>query len=327
MKNTNNQIKSLMNSVLLKHPTPVSFESVWSANVKKNQTLLGLKRIVAIPLIITIFIFAGGFASYSLFHKVDKTDYAFLNDDRVIGKWKTVDFVEKVESYTPDKKQWGGDLFLSSLVFIQNGKMLNATQNGNLAPTPCSWTKDKIINKQEKTASKYLIKEIGNTTYMFYEWKSGDYSFRNKTPWYYVLKKEDNNDYSNYQIRSVKEDKTDYPFIDDAQMRGKWESVDFVDKMENFKPGEQHLLEELFLKSIVLENNGKVTMRMGMNTFSKPTTSWTKGLILNKEFKTASICDIKEINGNLYMFYEWKSGDYLFRGQKPMLYVLRKKSI
>jgi hypothetical protein len=38
-------------------------------------------------------------------------------------------------------------------------------------------------------ASKYVIKDIDGQTYMFYQWKSGDYTYRYKKPSYYVLKK------------------------------------------------------------------------------------------------------------------------------------------
>jgi len=51
------------------------------------------------------------------------------------------------------------------------------------------WTKGLVISTREKTVSKYYIKGIGGSVYMFYEWKSGDYTFRHRKPSYYVLKK------------------------------------------------------------------------------------------------------------------------------------------
>jgi hypothetical protein len=51
------------------------------------------------------------------------------------------------------------------------------------------WTKGLIIVPAAKIASRYEIKEIDGSTYMFYEWKSGDYTLRQRKPKYYVLKK------------------------------------------------------------------------------------------------------------------------------------------
>ena len=61
--------------------------------------------------------------------------------------------------------------------------------NGALVYSSSTWTKGTIINSQEKTASKYEIMDINGTTYMFFEWKSGDYVLRGMQPFYYVLKK------------------------------------------------------------------------------------------------------------------------------------------
>jgi bla regulator protein blaR1 len=52
--------------------------------------------------------------------------------------------------------------------------------------------------------------------------------------------------------------------------------------------------------------------------------TWTNGLILDKQYKTASKYEIKEIKGDTYLFYEWKSGDYTIWGMQPGYYVLKK---
>jgi len=60
----------------------------------------------------------------------------------------------------------------------------------------------------------------------------------------------------------------------------------------------------------------------------KPSTSfeenWTKGKVLSKQDKTASGYDLRDINGKTYMFMQWKSGDYVFRGREPVYYILEK---
>jgi bla regulator protein blaR1 len=120
---------------------------------------------------------------------VDKTDYPFVNDPEVIGRWESVDFVSEIEEFKADEKQWiGGDLFLKEMIFEDNGR---ATLKNDKVPQGYSrtWTKGLVLNEEDKTASRYIIREIDGSTYMFYEWKSGEYTFRGMKPKYYVLKK------------------------------------------------------------------------------------------------------------------------------------------
>jgi len=113
--------------------------------------------------------------------RIDKIDYPFVDDAQVIGKWKSVDFVETIDDFNPDEKKWNGDLYLKELIILEGGKTFKPWWN---------WTKGIITHSENKTASKYVIKEIKGSNYMFFEWKSGDYVLRNMTPWFYVLKKE-----------------------------------------------------------------------------------------------------------------------------------------
>ena len=43
----------------------------------------------------------------------------------------------------------------------------------------------------DHTASKYILKEINDSKYLFFEWKSGDTYYFQSQPHYYVLKNED----------------------------------------------------------------------------------------------------------------------------------------
>lgn len=234
---------------------------------------------------------------------VDKIDYPFVNDPNVLGGWRSVDFVQNVDDFNPDKKRWNGDLYLKELFFLEGGKT-----NWGFA-----WTKGLLLHQGDRTASKYTIKEIGGTKYLFMEWKSGDYTIRHRKPLYYVLKKD--NDMVYVESRTV--DKIDYPFVNDPAVIGTWKSVDFVDETEQFKAGEKQWKGNLFLKELVILPEGKT---------AKPWWTWTKGLILHSGDKTASKYIIKEINGSTYMFFEWKSGDYTIRHMKPQYYVLKKST-
>jgi len=110
---------------------------------------------------------------------VDKIDYPFVNDPEVIGTWESVDFVGEIDDFHVDQATRGGGLYLKKMVFFDEGK----------TGGPWIWTKGLIIHTCDITASKYDIKEIDGEKYMFFEWKSGDYTIRGMKPSYYVLKK------------------------------------------------------------------------------------------------------------------------------------------
>lgn len=331
MKQYNNDITSVMDEKLNKHTTSVQFEDMWKAKLKNVCRELGYRRsrtkpLIAVIVILTLFIvgFTGYTVGSTVFRNIDKTDYTFVDDPRVIGKWETVDFVSKTEDFNPEEKSWKSEIYLTSLIFVKDGKMLAAFENGNIAYTPATWTKDMVLNENEKTASKYIIEEIDRNIYMFCEWKSGDYVFRNATPSFYVLKKVDSEDYSNYQVKTVMEDNVDYPFVDDENMKGKWESVDFVRTIESFKPVDKYWLGDLYIRELKFEENGELRVKIDSGKSGVSPATWTKGMIIDKRYKTASKCEIKEIDGVTYMFYEWKSGDYVYRGMEPSYYVLKK---
>jgi bla regulator protein BlaR1 len=124
----------------------------------------------------------------------DNLDYPFINDEAVIGKWESVDFVYEIENFTPGKRFSEIDLYLKSMTILPEGKMAQPVATGLQSDekTPVkwlTWTKGIIMHQGDQTASKYVIKEINGEEYLFFEWKSGDYTIRGQKPYYYVLKK------------------------------------------------------------------------------------------------------------------------------------------
>jgi hypothetical protein len=262
---------------------------------------------------------------------VDKIDWPFVNDPRLIGTWKSVDFVLEMKQFKVGQKFWKkqfkskeDELHLKELIFMPNGRTTKRWR---------TWTKGLVFHSGDKTAAKYTLKDIEGSTYMFFEWKSGDYTIRHMKPFYYVLKKVSSEiakheptagkkahipptSTINEQGRIV--DKIDYPFVNDSKIIGTWKSVDFVREMDKFKAGrKQWGGGDLYLKELIFKPNGK--------TF-KSWWTWTKGLVFHSGSKTASKYTIKDIDGSSYMFFEWKSGDYTIRHMKPSYYVLRKVS-
>lgn len=163
-------------------------------------------------------------------------------------------------------------------------------------------------------AIEYLLVEIPRTVFGIQEiaiyQKTDSENFRSTVYTRFIGKLDKNNTLGD-DFRVA--DKIDYPFVDDPDLPGKWETVDFTDAVNHFKPST--VKKDFFLKEMIFDQNGKT---------SKPFWTWTRGLIFHSGDKTASEYIIKRINNELYMFFEWKSGDYSFRYQKPMYYVLKK---
>jgi len=126
-------------------------------------------------------------ASGEIESRTDDIDLPFLNDEKVIGVWESVDFVRELDQFSPGSKYWAGGLYLENLVFKPEGEFEFTME----APWEGTWTKGNVLNTVMVTASAYEIVEIDGEEYMFFEWKSGDYVYRGMTPFYYVMKKVD----------------------------------------------------------------------------------------------------------------------------------------
>ena len=97
---------------------------------------------------------------------------------------------------------------------------------------------------------------------------------------------------------------------------GKWESVDYIQDIEFFEPGEKSFGGDLFLKNIKFSQSGKTSCSM--------MPKWRKDWVVSQNKRTKAKFIIKEIDGSLYLFLPWLSGDVILRGQKPLYYVLKK---
>jgi hypothetical protein len=111
-------------------------------------------------------------------------------------------------------------------------------------------------------------------------------------------------------------DNIDLPFVNDPQVIGEWESVDFVANPSDFNPDKPNWKGGLYLKGLTFLEDGRT---------AKPWWTWTKGVLIHHGDKTASHYEIREIKGQSYLFLEWKSGDVMVLGMKPSYYVLKKK--
>jgi len=115
------------------------------------------------------------------------TANAFEKDPQVVGRWKTVDFVQSIDQFNPPQKQWKRDLFLLELDFQKQGYVI--CSNTKVDEYQLNWTKGKV-DPDSQWPAHYYIKEIKGETYLFFEWISGDVTERGAKPSFYVLKKE-----------------------------------------------------------------------------------------------------------------------------------------
>ncbi|MDO8805845.1 MAG: hypothetical protein Q7R35_15600 [Elusimicrobiota bacterium] len=110
-------------------------------------------------------------------------------------------------------------------------------------------------------------------------------------------------------------DDINLPFVNDPAVLGEWVSVDFVREPAQFVPGERQFEGSLYLAGLTFLPKGKTPA---------PWFGWTRGVVMHLGGDhTASRYTIKEISGYKYMFFEWKSGDYIIRHQKPQYYVVQ----
>jgi bla regulator protein BlaR1 len=119
----------------------------------------------------------------------DKVDHPFVADADVVGTWKVVDFVREKDQFVAGKQRWQGELdFLKGTRFDQDGTVAVKVEDRDWRKHGGKWTKGMVLH--DDTASEYEITRAGGKTYLFYQWKSGDYTIRYSKPAYYVLQEE-----------------------------------------------------------------------------------------------------------------------------------------
>jgi bla regulator protein BlaR1 len=148
-------------------------------------TLLALTLLIAVPITVL-----------EKNRTVDNIDLPFEDDPDLIGRWRSVDFVKSPEQFVPGKRASNGPLFLEEMSFLGAGKMKmvidnpEGRRNADVPRPWLSWTKGVVLHKGgDHTASKYILRELEGTKYLFFEWKSGDAIYFHLPPQYYVLEK------------------------------------------------------------------------------------------------------------------------------------------
>lgn len=113
----------------------------------------------------------------------DNIDLPFVMDERVVGLWESVDFVENICDFNPTEVN-EDTLWLKSVRFKPDGTAVREYTDETWED---SWTKGKLIDKTKVTAASYEIRDMGSKDYLFLEWKMGNYVYGGAQPDYYVF--------------------------------------------------------------------------------------------------------------------------------------------
>lgn len=249
----------------------------------------------------------------------DKINLPFENDTNVIGKWRFIDKVPSAEQFCIEKPKYSetDHIWLKELYFLPAGKGYWIMD---------SWTRGSFVTSfgyPKHTYRQYYTLHTQNGRNLMFVKMKDDFHYisRGGMPEIYVFEKVSDKEYSKEDIKI--RDNTDLPFIYDSTVVGSWRSCDFVGSPDDFIPGAKAVPDDaLFFRSTVFLADGTAVAQYGDREPYNQT--WTKGFLLDTRHSIAEAYFVKEIDGNEYLFTEWKSGDYQFGGRKPDWYVFLK---
>ena len=332
------KISEIMHQVLDKEETSITFEQIWSSDERLQQKHNKMRRKRKWPIILVAsLIIMGTVVGAQQVLRLDDISYEFKEDKEVLGTWLVVDFVKEKSDFVPGERQWEGDLYTQVIICKPKGKITMVYQNSKEQKPFAGWiiqkwTRDFIINEEAQTKSRYWIEKIENEEYLFYEWKSGDYTFRRlDKPYIYVFKRgeldaAEQNAVEN-EGKRINTDDINIEFENAEEMLGNWQVVDYVSQIEEFD--ENHIRMNAYfdeaLSEVVIKEKGGLELVTVDGTRFSDEIKWSGHQIINENNKTVSECYIKEIGEKTYMFYGYKNDDYIYGDQQPGYFVLVKK--
>ncbi len=119
--------------------------------------------------------------------KKDDIDKPFVNDEKIIGKWRAHSFFGNKSEF-PQPEEDMEDLYFKEIEFFPDGKCRCAYEDDVFeGEDTISWTKNYLLRKWNWSACEYEIRKVEGIEYMIIEWKSGDYRFGGFDTNYYVF--------------------------------------------------------------------------------------------------------------------------------------------
>jgi hypothetical protein len=118
----------------------------------------------------------------------DKLEYTFTLDKDTVGEWKGVGFYKHLREFNPEKPL--NNPYFTGMSIYEDGTMARCLDKKNVSGF--HWTEgyfvDLMADFKIDSVSAYALENIKGKTYMFVEWKSGDYVRRGDIG-YYVFEK------------------------------------------------------------------------------------------------------------------------------------------
>lgn len=131
----------------------------------------------------------------------DDINKPFINDERVLGRWKAFCFFEReeldpkdfvpYEAPTKGSDNYPDEPYFRQIEFKEGGHVTAVyTDETITGDDKHTWTKGYWLRKFNSCACAYRIVEHGGKEYLLIEWKSGDYRFGGCESSYYVMTRE-----------------------------------------------------------------------------------------------------------------------------------------
>ena len=120
---------------------------------------------------------------------IDLIDKPFVNDEKVLGKWSAVDFVNKIDDFNISKTKNTEKIYFKSAEFLPDGEFVFVMDNtAERIPGSESryymdssfkskWTNGTTFSDTTYglIANTYEIRVLNGKEYLFIEWKTNDY--------------------------------------------------------------------------------------------------------------------------------------------------------
>lgn len=119
-------------------------------------------------------------------------------------------------------------------------------------------------------------------------------------------------------------DFVDYPFIKDDNIIGYWKVIAIADTPEKYLEKKEKTFSDIPFEGLAFSSATGVLVKTYGEELKISGFNYTKDHILHPSDKTDSIYLIKEVDGVKLLFFQWKSGDYIFSFKKPPYYVLKQ---
>ncbi|MBQ3044546.1 MAG: MerR family transcriptional regulator [Clostridia bacterium] len=144
----------------------------------------------------------GGKPTYLLLKKSDSNRYSaesiarkddinkpFINDERIIGKWRAHSFLCNKSEFSQEEEPID-DLYFKEIEFYSGGNCRCVYADDVFeGEDTVVWTKNYLLRKWNWSACEYEIRTVNGKDYMIIEWKSGDWRYGGFDTNYYVFTK------------------------------------------------------------------------------------------------------------------------------------------